>query len=760
MRGLLRAALALLIALWTSATVAETFQVEDIKVVGLERISAGTVFTYLPVQVGERFDTQRTPEVIRALYKTGFFEDVELRRRNNVLVVSVVERPAIAEVEVTGNDDIGDEQLDQALRQVGLVKGRVFNRSVLERMERELRQQYFARGKYNVRIDTQVKELARNRVAVAIDISEGQVAKIRKVTIVGNDAYDDETLLDQLDSGVPAPWAVFSSRDEYSKQKLSSDLETLKSHYLDHGYLNFNIESTQVSMTPDKKELYITINVDEGERFRVSKVKLAGDLILPEGELRELVPMESGEIFSRAEVTEAVQAISERLGDRGYAFANVNPVPEVDEEANEVALTLFVDPGQRVYVRRINFHGNDQTKDEVLRREMRQMESAWYATSKIDRSKVRIQRLSYVESVDIETRRVAGQNDQVDLDVTVTERRSGQLVVGAGFSQSQGLLLNLNVSQNNFLGEGKRLSVDVNTSSVNTIYSLSYNNPYYTIDGISRGFRLFYRETDAEELDISEYSTDRAGARVNFGIPLTEYDTFRPEVGAESIKVDASDSAAVEVTDFLDENGDSFTVLPLEADVVHDTRNRTVFPDKGNLQRLGTEIAVPVGDLRYYKLDYRNQLYLPLTEDFILSLNGELSYGDSYAETSDLPFFEKFFAGGINSVRGYEANSLGPEDSTGDPFGGNFRTIGSAEVLFPMPFAPDTRSLRMGAFVDAGNVFVDYDQFAFGELRASAGVSMSWLSPVGALTFSLAKALNAEAGDETQVFQFTVGASF
>lgn len=737
-----------------------TFEVADIEVVGLQRIAPGTVFTYLPVEVGDRFDTDKSAQVVREVFKTGFFEDVVLRRRGETLVLEVSERPAIAEVTVEGNKDIPQESLDQVLQQIGLVKGRVFDRLVLDRMQRQLREQYFARGKYNVEIETSIEKLVRNRVRIAIDIDEGPVARIRRVSIVGNEAFDDSTLLKLMDSGLPGALALFSQRDRYAKQKLSGDLERIRSFYLDRGFLKFDIASTQVSITPDKRDIHITINVSEGPRYRISDVRLAGNLIVPEAELRELIEFSPGEWFSRSKITAAADAIATRLGDDGFAFANVNPVPKVDEEAREVALTLFVDPGQRVYVRRINFFGNERTRDHTLRREMRQMESGWYATSKIERSKTRLQRLSFIESVDVETQRVPGTDDQVDLNFTVSERQSGELMAGIGFSQSQGIILNGSVTQRNFRGEGKELSVTVNRSTVTTEYSIAYTNPYYTVDGISRSLRLFYRETDADELGITSYSVDRFGAGLGFGIPLTEFDSIRPRLDYSNISVDTGSDTAAEVGDFLRANGNGYNVLSLDLALVHDTRDRTVFPTRGNRQRLGGELSLPGMDLQFYKARYELEQFFPLYKRISLSLRGEVAYGNRYGQTTDLPFFEKYFGGGIYSVRGYEDNSLGPRDSTDDPFGGNLRTEGSVGIFFPPPFATDSEGVRMSTFYDFGNVYGRAEDFSFKSLRTSVGVGITWLSPIGALTFSLAKALNDREDDELQTFQFSIGATF
>ncbi len=757
-----RFGLAVVLGLWLTAAWggSESFTVADIELVGLQRIAPGTVFSYLPIDVGDTFTVAEGPTLIRAVFKTGFFDDVALYRRGEVLVIAVKERPAIDEVTIDGNRDIPKESLTEALGQIGLVKGRVFERSVLDRVQRELRQQYFARGKYNVTIKTRVEPLVRNRVKIVITIDEGPVARIRQVAIIGNRAFDDATLLRLLDSGLPGAVALFSQRDRYDKQRLAGDLERLRSFYLDRGYLKFAIVSTQVAISPDKRNIYVTINLDEGPQYRVSAIALAGRLIAPEAELRGLIDVEVGEWFSRAKVTAAIEAITMRLGDDGFAFAHVNPIPEIDEGRREVALTLFVDPGQRVYVRRIEFFGNERTRDLTLRRELRQMEAAWYATAKIERSKTRLQRLSFIEQVEVETQRVPGTDDQVDLHFTVTERQSGELMAGIGFSQSQGIILNGSVTQRNFRGEGKELSISANRSTVSTLYSLAYTNPYFTVDGVSRSLRLYYRKTDADELGITSYSVDRFGGGMSFGIPLSEFDSFRPGLEYSYVYIDTGADAATEVLDFLAANGNGYHTVTLDTALIHDTRDRVIFPRRGTRQRLGFELALPGLDLQFYKTSYQLEWHFPLLTRSALSLRGEVAYGQRYGQTTALPFFEKFFGGGIYSVRGYEDNSLGPRDSNNDPFGGNLRTEGSAAIFFPPPFAPDNDSVRMSLFYDFGNVYASVDDLTAASLRTSLGIGLTWLSPIGALTFSLAKALNDQEKDELQTFQFSIGSTF
>ncbi len=747
-------------ALWLSVAQvinAASFIVEDIEVEGLQRIQAGTLFTYLPVKVGDEFDDGNTAEVIRELFKTGFFKDVSLRRRGDVLIVIVEERPAISSLTFDGNKDIPDDELEKVLKSVNISKGRVLNRSVLERLENELLQQYFARGKYNVVVATEIKELPRNRVDIAINISEGDVAKIKRINIVGNEDYVEDKLMKDFESGIPSWYAFLSSKDKYSKQKLSGDLETLRSFYLDKGYLQFNVDSTQVSLSPDKDDIYITVNIDEGDKYTVKDINLAGTFVVPEDTLRKLIQLEPGETFSRSKVVQTTELFNRVLGNKGYSFAKINPIPEIDKDSKEVSLTFFVDPGERIYVRRINFKGNNSTRDEVFRREMRQMEGAWYSLDNVDLSRRRLERLPFVESMDIKTERVPGISDQVDLNIEIVERMAGSFTIGAGYSGDEGFIFNTTLSEENFLGTGKSVSLRFNNSDSSTVYSLSYTNPYYTIDGVSRGFSISYVETDAAESSVSDYNANTFTGNFVYGIPLTEVDRLRFGIGFSDVEIVTSINTPTEILDFIAENDDNYLNFPLTAGFSHDTRNRGLFATRGNQQSLNLEVTVPGSDLEYYKIDYVGKFYFPVASKLTLLLNSRVGYGEGYGETTDLPFFEKYYAGGQRTVRGYENNSLGPLDSSGDPFGGNFRVVANAELIFPPPFVDDPKNIRLSLFADAGTVFRAFDDFDEGEIRTSAGIAMSWISPVGALTFSWAQPLNDTESDEVESFQFNIG---
>ncbi|HAJ91736.1 MAG TPA: outer membrane protein assembly factor BamA [Gammaproteobacteria bacterium] len=738
----------------------EPFKVLDIRVEGLQRISAGTVFNYLPIKVGQTIDTEDTIIAVKALFKSGFFNDVALERDGSVLVVFVKERAAISSIDIEGNKDLDSEELLEGLKEIGLAEGRVFDRSLLEKVEQELRRQYFSRGKYAVKIDTTVTPLDRNRVGILINVSEGQAARIKQINIIGNHEFADKELLDEFSLTEPNIFSNFTKSDQYSKQGLSADLETLRTYYLDRGYLKFNINSTQVSITPDKKDIYITINLTEGHQYKISGVTLSGDLVVPAEELFPLIPINPGDVFSRKQVTESVDSISSLLGNQGYAYANVNTVPEMDDETFEVKLGFFVDPGKRVYVRRINVAGNTGTRDEVLRREMRQMEGGWYSTDQVERSRTRLNRLGYFEDVNVETPTVPGTTDQLDVNYSVTETSSGSVTLGAGFSQTSGVLFNASIQQNNFLGSGKRVAFTFDNSEINTVYRFAYTNPYWTVDGVSRGFSLGYRKTDADEANLSDYSTDTRSADVNFGIPINEYDTIFFSAGYQGLDLKTNSSSPDQVTDFVDDHGDSFDDAVFTGSWSHDSRDSILFAETGGLQRLSLETTAPGSGLEYYKLTYQQQRFIPLTRELTLGLKGNLGYGDGFGDFEELPFFENFYAGGVRSVRGFEDNTLGPRDSDNDPIGGSFLMVFNAEVIFPVPFVDDATGVRLSAFFDIGNVFEDYNSFDAGDLRYSVGLAGLWVSPMGPISMSLGYPLNSESDDDTQIFQFTIGTFF
>ncbi len=738
----------------------ESFVIKDIRVEGLQRISAGTVFNYLPVKVGDTLTEKGSQEAIRALFKTGFFKDVRLERRGDMLIVSVVERPSIAGIKITGSHEIGEEDLKKALKEIGLAEGRIFNKSLLERVEQELQQQYFSRGYYAVQIKPTVTPLERNRVDINIDVAEGRPARIREINVVGNQRFSDKQLLGLFTLG-PRPWyAFFSRRDQYSKQKLAGDLERLRSFYQDQGYLEFNIDSTQVSITPDKERIYITVNISEGKKYTVTGYKLAGQFIVPEEEVRKLVTLKPGDVFSRKQITEITKSISDRLANEGYAFANVNAIPDVDKEKSEVSFTFFIDPGKRVYVRRINFSGNVTTHDDVLRREMRQLEGGWYSAEKIQRSRTRLNRLGYFEDVNIETPAVPGTVDQVDLNVSVKERATGNLLFGVGYSNADGALINGSVSESNLFGTGKELSASINTSRAVTNFDIGFVNPYYSEEGISRGFNVFARTLDAAQADTADYDTKTVGAGVFWGIPLSEERKLKVGLNVESIKIATTTTSAQVAQDFVAMEGAKNNNLIGTLSWSDDSLDSILVPTRGALQRVTLELAVPGSDIQYYKLTYLAGRYWPWSENVSFKLQGEVGYGNGYSGTDVLPFYKNFFAGGSSTVRGFKSRSLGPRDSLppNNPIGGNRRVLGDMEILFPVPgVAKDSKSMRLSAFVDTGMVYGPDEKLDVGELRYSAGLAFNWFSPVGPLSFSYAIPVGKKPGDDTERFQFTLG---
>lgn len=753
----------LLCAVFVPLQAAEEFIIQDIRVEGLARITPGTVFNYLPMRVGDRFDDSRSSEAVRALFKTGFFDDVRLERDGNVLVFLFKERPAIGSIQMSGNKDVKTEDVLESLKQFGFAEGRVFVQAQLDQVEQELRRQYYSAGKYGARIETTVSPLDNNRVGIVIEVSEGVAARIKQINIVGNTVFEEAELLKQFESSAPGLLSFFTKDDQYSKQKLAGDLESLRSYYLDNGYLNFNVDSTQVSITPDKKDIYITINISEGEPFTVTEVRLAGDLIVPKEELFDLVEIGAGDLFSRKKVTDTSKRLTDRIGEEGYSFGNVNAIPDIDQAARTVALTFFIDPGQRVYARRINFAGNVKTKDEVLRREMRQQEGAWLSTTQVERGKERLERTGYFKEVNVETVAVPGTADQVDVNYTVEEAPGGRLGGGLGFSPGQGVIFNTSIVQDNFLGSGKRISFNFNNSRVNTNYAIGYLNPYFTVDGISQGFNLFYRDTNAVRANLAAYETRDVGGELNIGFPVSENNSIFAALKYRNTQIDLLSRSGAQIRNFVNQNGSEFDILSLSASFSYDTTNRRILPDKGTLHRIRVEGSIPTfgNSLKYYKVDYQTKWFKDIYRDFVFSLSADLGYGDAYDETTELPFFENFFAGGPRTVRGFKTNTLGPLDSNRRPLGGDTKIIGRAELILPAPFLDEyKRSFRLTGFIDAGNVYGPGQKIDLGQIRYSTGIGAIWVSPFGVVQASIAMPLNEKTGDQTENFQFTFGASF
>jgi len=738
----------------------EPFAVKDIRVEGIQRTEAGTVFSYLPVKVGDTLDDEKAAQSIKALFATGFFKDVRVEVDRDVMVIVVQERPAIAKVDFVGMKEFEKDVIVKALKETGIAEGRIFDRALLEKAEQELKRQYLTRGKYGVNITTTVTPLERNRVGVNFNVEEGAAAKIKQINIVGAKAYKEKELLSQLELTTPGWLTWYTKNDQYSRQKLSADLEKLKSFYMNQGYLEFAVESTQVSISSDKQDVYITVNVTEGERYQVSSVKLAGDFTISEPELRKLVQVKAGDVFSRERLNDSTKAISERLGKEGYAFANVNAAPEIDKEKRKVAFTIFVDPGKRVYVRRINVTGNTKTRDEVIRRELRQMEGGWYDADRVAASKLRLDKVGYFTEVAVETPAVPGTADQLDVNLKVTEKPTGNLMLGVGTSSTDKVILSGSIAQNNFMGSGNNVAIQVNSAKSYRTYSFSYTNPYFTTDGISQGFDVYHRTVNTSSTTLAYYTSASTGGGIRFGFPIGEKESLSFGAGLDSTDITTYDDSPQYYKDFVNQYGNKNLTIPISANWVSDGKDSYFFPTRGTFQKAGIEVAIPGGDLTYYRASYQLQQYFPLNSKFTLMLNGEVGYADGYSGDG-LPFYKNFYAGGVTSVRGYKASSLGPitnSDGTDYRIGGNRRVIANAELLWGIPGME--KSFRMGWFFDAGQVYGQGEKMDLGELRYSTGLSAAWISPVGPLKFSYGMPLNKQDTDKTESFQFQLGTTF
>jgi outer membrane protein insertion porin family len=767
-----------------SAAYAVVFQVADIRIEGLQRVSAGTVFAALPISVGDMIDQTSISVASRSIFKTGFFADISIIKEEEVLVIVVEERPAISEITLEGNKAIQTEQLMEALTDNGLAEGQIFRQSILEAMAQELQRQYVSQGRYGAKVVSNVENLPRNRVAVNIDIDEGTVAKIRHINIIGNKSFSEKELREGFEQNETGFWSFISGNDKYSREKLTGDIETLETWYLDRGYLAFEVKNTQVSVSPDKKSVFITITLDEGGTYTISDVELSGELKIAEADIRELILMREGMRFSQTLMTTSSELITRRYGNEGYTFAKVEGYPELNKDDNTAKVTFVLMPGMRAYVRRIEFRGNTKTEDEVLRREMRQMEGSSANNALIESSKVRLERLGFFKEVNVENVPVPGVNDQIDVVYSVEEQPSGSIGASIGYAQGYGTILGANLSENNFLGSGKQLSVGINRSTYQESVNLSFTEPYFTVDGVSVGYSIFARETDYDQINVSSFSTNSKGANVNWGYPISEVERVGFGVGFENLDIRYGNYASQEIRNFIDTNGSNFDVFNLNLNWRKSTLNRGIFATRGTSQSLALNIALPGSGLEYYKATYKGQYLRGLTRSLSLKLRADLGYGESYGDTTQLPFFKNFYGGGFGSVRGFESNSLGPQDTPcsgsaescnnasaynrPDPIGGNVQVEFGSEVIFPMPFVKDKRSMQSAFFIDAGNIFNtkcgDTQLNCFkpdvGELRYSVGVGVTWLSAMGPLTFSYAKPLNASEYDETEMFQFSLGNQF
>ncbi|HWV14935.1 MAG TPA: outer membrane protein assembly factor BamA [Cellvibrio sp.] len=855
----------------------QSFRVSDIRVEGLQRVSAGTVFTALPIRVGDTLTADDIQNATRELFKIGFFSDVAINRDGDVLVLVLKERPAINKIELEGNKAIKSDSLMDSLKKNNLSEGQIFQRATLEGITQALQREYIAQGRYGATVNIEIEDLPRNQVKVKVKISEGAVARIRQINIVGNSVFKDQELVDLFELHTSGMWSWLSGNDKYSKEKMKGDLERLESYYMDRGYLAFKVDSSQISLSSDKSKIFITVNVTEGDIYKVSDVQLAGDPVLDETLLRQMILVKPEQVFSQIAMTTSSEYLKQRLGNEGYTFAKVEGIPERNEADKTVKITFFIDPGKRAYVNRINFHGNVKTVDEVLRREMRQMEGGSASTAQIDSSKVQLERLGYFKEVKVDTKEVPGSPDKVDVDYTVEEQPSGSMGLQIGYAQYSGLLFSANIQQNNWFGTGKTVGFAFSKNQYQTSYNLNYTDPYFTPDGVSRGFSLYYQSSDYGAYNITPYSTNTFGGKVNFGYPISDIERIGFDIGLRNLEVTATSYSSQEIIrtpdianrgysyilesdyndliertkngndfiagtyaygvvddsvlgekGFLDLYGDTFNDAQVSVYWLRSTLNRGILPDRGASQRISGEVSLPGGDLQYYKLDYNAQKFQRLTQRLTLRVHGRVGFADAYGDLERLPFFENFYGGGFGSVRGFERNSLGPrssvqevglpqftawDDSNGDglqqttelsapafilcenasgancnhgagklqtvkqpdyskrraAFGGNTIIEGGAEVLFPLPFVKDQRSLQTSLFFDVGNVFDtncginQRNCFSIdaGELKSSVGLGLTWISGFGPMTFSIAEPVSKEGPyDDFKFFQFSLGQTF
>jgi outer membrane protein insertion porin family len=796
----------------------DAFTVGDIRIEGLQRISEGTVYNYLPVNIGDQLDPRRVSEALRALYATGFFRDVELRRDGGTLVIAVLERPSIESFEIKGNKDIKTEDLQKSLRNVGLATGKTFDQSTLDEVKQYLTDQYFSRGKYAVRVDTQVEEVPGNKVKVTVDITEGKRAKIRQINVAGNTAFTDDELQEEFELKTPNWLSWYKQDDRYARESLSGDLEKVRSYYMDRGYANFAVTSTQVAIAPEKDDIFVTINVEEGDVFKVSDIKIAGNLVVPEAELRQLVFIKPGDTYSRRAITASSEAMKQRLGFDGYAFATIDPVPQTDPNTKEISLTFVVEPKNRVYVRRINFNGTSGVNDEVFRREMRQLEGAYLSNAALERSKQRLQsRLPFIEKVEFETNPVAGTSDLVDVDFEIKEGLPGQFGGGVGYSESQSVVLNGNFTHTNFMGTGNRVQLELNSGRYSKSYAFSHTDPYTTIDGVRRTLSLGYRDVKQYTSATSDFDTTTITGGISYDYPITEYqflsaglsiqkaelittnfgsaqqaldwvrgngNQMDPECVFYDTNFDNDGVCEFDTGDDLNIYGTDFLTFELNLGWSFDSRNRAIFADRGMRHRFNLGYTVPGSDIEFATASYDYLQFLPIWRGFTLMINVEAAYGKALGDTTALPPYRQYFAGGPESVRGFRESRLGPQDSFGRPYGGNIKTVAQTELLLPMP-EKWRNSARFSLFFDIGNVFSDQDivfrgppnalnplgepidyGFSYDELKQSAGVAVQWLAPLGVFRFSYAIPLNDKAatlntyGDETEGFQFSIGQAF
>ncbi len=763
---------------------ASTFVVKDIRLEGLARVPTTEVYAALTINAGDSVDGQRIADSIRSLFKTGNFEDISVSRDGDVLVYHFAERPYITKINLKGNKSIDKDNLLKGLKQAGLSEGAVLERSTLDHVKQELQNQYIAQGRYATEIDVETKARTRNRVEINITIREGSVASIRSISFVGNKAFDSQTLLDQMQLKIHHFLSFIKSDDKYSREKLRGDLDRIKSYYLDRGYAGFKFASTQVTLSPDHKQVFIEINLNEGTVYKVSSVKLVGELPVPEDQLQPLILIKKGQVFSQRLLTASDDLIAKRIGNDGYVFADVNGQPTLDEVHKTAEVTIYVNAQERVYVRRIQMKGNNKTDDEVIRREMRQFESALASNDRIDISKQRLERLGYFKTVKIEKDRVPGSNDLVDLTSTVEEQPSGSIGASIGYSQAVGLTLSANISQNNVFGTGNTASFGITRNQISQSANISYTNPYFTDDGVSRGFTIYNNRTFNSYLSITTYWTNSLGGNINFSYPIDETENISFSLGYDHTQIETGNMPALEVVDYINHNGSAADTEVNTLAWSRSTLNRGMFPDRGASQSVSLEMTAPITPVNYYKLTYDGQVFVPISGEWVLRFHTLLGYGDGLFGTGHLPFYKNFFTGGIGSLRGYLDYTVAPrspymlpyvDPTTGqvvsDPMpsvvGGNAVMDGTMELVVPMPFIKEAASsMRTTVFLDAGQAFDTFtspyivDNPPLSAIRYSLGVGFSWLTPIGPLTFSVAKPLHSQPDDQHQIFQFTIGQGF
>jgi outer membrane protein insertion porin family len=746
------------LAFAANAWAVEPFTVRDIRVEGLQRVEPGTIFASLPFRIGEQYNDEKGSAAIRALFALGLFKDVRLETSGDVLVVIVEERPTVAGLDFAGIKEFDKEALKKALREIGLTEGRPYDQGLADRAEQELKRQYINRSLYGADVVTTVTPIERNQVNLTFTVTEGDPARIKEIHLVGNKAFSESTLrgLFDLDTGGMLSW--YTKSDRYSRAKLNADLEALRSYYLNRGYLEFRVDSTQVAISPDKQAITITVNVTEGERYVVSSVKLEGNYLGKEEEFKTLVRIRPGEPYNANLVTETTKAFTDYFGNFGYAFANVEARPEIDRANGRVAFVIAADPSRRAYVRRINVSGNARTRDEVVRREFRQFEAAWYDAEKIKLSRDRLDRLGFFKEVNVESSEVPGAPDQVDLNVKVEERPTGSLQLGAGFSSAEKLALSFSIKQENAFGTGNYLGVEVNTSKYNRTIVFNSVNPYFTPDGISRTIDLYHRASKPYEDQGGNYELATTGVGLRFGVPFSEVDTVFFGAAAERTQIKPGTNIPAAYLEYAERFGYTSKTIPFTVGWGRDDRDSTIAPTAGRFQRVGAEVAV-VGDARYVRANYQFQQYVPLNKQFTLAFNGEAGWGKGLG-SRPFPVFKNFYSGGLGSVRGFDQGTLGPRDVTGSTIGGPKKITFNLEAISPFPGAGNDRTLRLFAFADAGNVYGEHEKVDFSQLRASTGVGLSWISPIGPLRLAYAKPLRKFAGDRIQKLQFQIGTSF